>query len=137
MWYRRIFLGCLEHTVPAYPEVLGVGALDHGGDGDDGVHHHQEGGHNDPVELVEERQVRPPVPHQTLVRVQDHEGAEDEAEKQIQFGGKIIENKLPEEQGGGVGVGDGVASMDEHSTEETAVRGGGRQENQPGVGEEG
>ena len=73
--------GLGEHAVPAYPEVLRVGALDHGGDGDDGVHHHQEGGHDDPVELVEERQVRPPVPHQTLVRVQDHEGAEDEAGK--------------------------------------------------------
>ena len=43
----------------------------------------------------------------------------------------------PEEQGGVVNMACGVASMDEHSAEETAVRGGGRQENQPGVGEEG
>ena len=70
-----------QHAVPAYPEVLGVGALDHGGDGDDGVHHHQEGGDDGPVELVEEHQVWLTIPHQTLVRVQDHESAENKTAK--------------------------------------------------------
>jgi len=80
------------------------GALVYGGSGENDLEHEEKGGDDDPVELVEEPQVGAAVSDEPPVRVEDEEGAEEEAEG----------------EGEAVDVSGGVARPDEAATEHRA-----------------
>ena len=66
---------------PAGTGAFRKGALDEEGEGEDGVVDQDEGGEDDPVELVDETEGWSPVLHQTVVGVEDEESPEDYVEK--------------------------------------------------------
>ena len=72
---------------------MGEGAPDLGGEGEGGVHDGEEGGGEDPEELVEHAEVGPTVPDQAALRVEDQEGAETEAgehEDKEELSGEVL-----------------------------------------------
>ena len=77
-------LGLLTSQSQAQPAGTGAfrkGALDEEGEGEDGVVDQDEGGEDDPVELVDETEGWAPVLHQTVVGVEDEESPENYVEK--------------------------------------------------------
>ena len=93
--------------------------MDLGGEGEDGVHDHEEGGGDDPEELLEHAEVGLAVPDQAELSVEDQEGAKCVAE--------VHDDK--EEMSGE------VFGLDEDSADGDTVGGGGGQEEQEGQAE--
>ena len=93
--------------------------MDLGGEGEDSVHDHEEGGGDDPEELLEHAEVGLAVPDQAELSVEDQEGAKCVAE--------VHDDK--EEMSGE------VFGLDEDSADGDTVGGGGGQEEQEGQAE--
>ena len=77
-------LGLLTSQSQAQPAGTGAfrkGALDEEGEGEDGVVDQDEGGEDDPVELVDEPQIWLSVLHQAVVGVEDEESTEENVEE--------------------------------------------------------
>ena len=66
---------------PAGTGAFRKGALDEEGEGEDGVVDQDEGGEDDPVELVDEPQIWLSVLHQAVVGVEDEESTEENVEE--------------------------------------------------------